>query len=247
MPAMEFLKAEYTEVWVPSVVAPLIQFADKTASIAGSGIDRFGAGGGSDSELARRLRSFDEVVSWYGSNRLEFREAIFAAGVKCVFHAALPPVEGGEHASDFFARHVGAPLGRVTKLKVSKAAARGSVVIHPFSGSARKNWPLVKYRELAAGLKMPVEWLAGPDERLEHACRFDDLGALAEWLSGASAYVGNDSGITHLAAAVGIPTVALFGPTDPAVWCARGKNVRWLRREPLSELSVEAVESKVTY
>jgi hypothetical protein len=243
---MEFLKAEYTEVWAPSVVAPLIQFADKTASIAGSGIDRFGIDD-SDVQLVERLRWFDEVVSWYGANRLEFREAIGAAGVNCVFHAALPTGDGGEHASDFFARQVGAPLGQVTKLKVSEAAARGSVVIHPFSGSAKKNWPLEKYRELVAGMKRPVEWLAGPEEELANAFRFEDLGDLAEWLGGASVYVGNDSGITHLAAAVGVPTVVLFGPTDPAVWCARGQNVRWLRREPIAELSVETVGSEVTY
>jgi ADP-heptose:LPS heptosyltransferase len=38
-------------------------------------------------------------------------------------------------------------------------------------------------------------------------------------------YVGNDSGITHLAAAVGTPVLALFGPTDPTVWAPRGANV----------------------
>jgi hypothetical protein len=246
MPALEFLKADYTEVWVPSVVVPLVQFADKAASIAGTGIDTFGISN-SDAAFINRLRSFDEVVSWYGANRVEFREAMGAAGVNCAFHAALPPSDSGEHVSDFFSRQVGAPLGQVTKLKVLQAAPRGSVVIHPFSGGARKNWPLEKYRELAARLKRPVEWLAGPEEQLERACRFDDLGALARWLSGASAYVGNDSGITHLAAAVGIPTVALFGPTDPALWCPRGKNARWLRHEPIAELSVEAVESEVTY
>ncbi len=228
---------------MPSVVVPLIQFADKTASIAGSGIDRFGTGGGSDLDLVRRLRSFDEVVSWYGANRMEFRQALGAAGVNCVFHAALPPGGGGEHASDFFARQVGAPLGQIAKLKVAKAAPRGSAVIHPFSGSARKNWPLEKYRALAAGLKMPVEWVAGPEEQLENACRFEDLGDLAGWLSGADVYVGNDSGITHLAAAAGVPTVALFGPTDPGVWCARGPHVRWVRYEPLKELGVERVRA----
>ena len=36
LPALEFLKAEYTEVWVPSPLVPLIQFADKVVSIAAS-------------------------------------------------------------------------------------------------------------------------------------------------------------------------------------------------------------------
>ena len=40
--------------------------------------------------------------------------------------------------------------------------------------------------------------------------------------------IGNDSGMTHLAAAVGTPVIAVFGPTDPAVWGPRGKKVRIL-------------------
>jgi ADP-heptose:LPS heptosyltransferase len=52
------------------------------------------------------------------------------------------------------------------------------------------------------------------------------LGAL---LARAALYVGNDSGVTHLAAAWGAPTLALFGPTDPAQWAPLGPRVRTLR------------------
>jgi ADP-heptose:LPS heptosyltransferase len=41
--------------------------------------------------------------------------------------------------------------------------------------------------------------------------------------------VGNDSGITHMAAALGVPTVAIFGPSDPRVWSPRGKRVTVVR------------------
>ena len=44
LPALEFLKAEYTEVWVPSPLVPLIQFADKVVSIAASRIDMLADG-----------------------------------------------------------------------------------------------------------------------------------------------------------------------------------------------------------
>ena len=54
----------------------------------------------------------------------------------------------------------------------------------------------------------------------------DDLYDLARWLAAARLYIGNDSEITHLAAAVGTPVLALFGPTDPAIWGPRGPNVR---------------------
>ncbi len=230
MPALEFLKAEYTEVWIPSAVVPLIQFADKVQALAATGIEMFGIGRDvEDTRLLSRLCSFDQIVSWYGSKRVEFRAALQRLGVECVFHDALPSGDGNLHATDFFAAQVGAPAGLIPRLQVSPVQARGSVVLHPFSGSARKNWPLDRYRELATLLPGPVEWLAGPEEQLVGALRIEDLGELARWLKGARAYVGNDSGITHLAAAVGVPTVAIFGPTEPKVWCPRGENVRMVR------------------
>ena len=79
-------------------------------------------------------------------------------------------------------------------------------------------------------MNIPVCWCAGPEEPLAGATRFDDLYELAQWLARARLYIGNDSGITHLAAAVGTPVVAVFGPTDPAVWGPRGDHVRVVHR-----------------
>jgi ADP-heptose:LPS heptosyltransferase len=78
---------------------------------------------------------------------------------------------------------------------------------------------------------MPVRWCAGREDAAldEPVTRIDDLYELAQWLAGAGLYIGNDSGVTHLAAAVGTPVVALFGPTDPAAWAPRGPNVRVAR------------------
>ena len=53
----------------------------------------------------------------------------------------------------------------------------------------------------------------------------------AQWLLGADHYIGNDAGMTHVAALAGVPTLALFGPTDPAVWGPRGPGVRILTAE----------------
>jgi len=77
---------------------------------------------------------------------------------------------------------------------------------------------------------MPVQWCAGPEEELEGAVRIANLYELGCWLARARVYIGNDSGISHLAAAVGTPVLALFGPTDPAVWAPRGRRVRVLER-----------------
>jgi ADP-heptose:LPS heptosyltransferase len=206
LPALEHLKADHTKVWVPSALVPLIQFADKVVSIAASRIDVLPEGFG------ERLRGFDEVVSWYGSNR----DALSALHPRCIFHAALPPQGDRDHATDFYAKQVGAPLGLAPKIAVNASIARETIVIHPFSGGARKNWPLASYQALAEKLPLPVEWAQD---------RFESLLDLAEWIAGARLYIGNDSGITHLAAAVGVPTLALFGPTDPRVWAPRGATV----------------------
>ena len=58
------------------------------------------------------------------------------------------------------------------------------------------------------------------------------LNQLAAVLKKCSLYLGSDSGITHLAAAVGTPVVALFGPTDPRVWSPRGDNVSIVYKAP---------------
>ena len=70
-----------------------------------------------------------------------------------------------------------------------------------------------------------VQWCRGPEETLDHAFCVENLYELGTWLATAAVYVGNDSGISHLAAAVGTPVITLFGPTDPAIWAPRGVRV----------------------
>jgi heptosyltransferase III len=241
-PAMEYLAADYTEVWISSAVVPLIQFADLVRPLSSTGLDLAGVG---DLEIPERLtqclRGFDSVVSWYGAGRPEFVEALSGLGVACEFLAALPPAWYTGHAVDFFAQQVGAPAGLTPRIDVEKPALRDRIVIHPFSGSKRKNWPLSLYREIGLKLPVAVEWIAGPEEALPEAVRFESLDRLADSISGARLYIGNDSGITHLAAAIGLPVLALFGPTNPAQWAPRGENITVLRCDPIDELPVERV------
>ena len=72
-------------------------------------------------------------------------------------------------------------------------------------------------RALAAQLARdaPIYWCRGPeDPPLPGAVEIPDLFDLACWLARAQLYIGNDSGVTHLAAAVGTPVIAFFGPTS---------------------------------
>ena len=235
LPALECLKTSYLEVWTTQRNLPLVRFAHHTRSIAATGLDLLGVTG-PPLELMDALRGFDSIVSWYGTNRSEFRDAVAALGLPFTFFQALPAEGAGVHATDLYLDQVrtiaDCASDGVPRIACEQAKPGNFAVIHPFSGSARKNWPLEKFHALAARLQrvMPVEWCAGEqDPPLPGAKRIDDLYRLACWLAGARLYIGNDSGVTHLAAAVGIPTLALFGPTDPAIWAPRGANVRVAR------------------
>ncbi len=87
----------------------------------------------------------------------------------------------------------------------------------------------------------PVKWTAGPEEELDEAIRFPNLQELADWIAASRLYIGNDSGITHLAAAAGAPVLALFGPASSPVWAPRGPNVTVLECDDLESLQVETV------
>jgi ADP-heptose:LPS heptosyltransferase len=119
------------------------------------------------------------------------------------------------------------------------------LAIHPGSGSPAKNWSPRKFALVAdwASERALIVLISGPardgrDEVLMAVKKsrpfvLDQLPLpdLAAVLTKCTAFLGNDSGITHLAARTGIPTVALFGPTDSAVWGPRGPGVRIMTAE----------------
>ncbi len=116
------------------------------------------------------------------------------------------------------------------------------VVIHPGSGGRAKIWPWEGFLEVARFLRNQLGQnllflLGEADHELQTRVAEAATELNAPWVAGLSllevasllsasaGYLGNDSGITHLAAAVGIPVVALFGPTDPTIWGPRGPRV----------------------
>jgi ADP-heptose:LPS heptosyltransferase len=72
-----------------------------------------------------------------------------------------------------------------------------------------------------------------------------NLGALAKLIRPARVYVGNDAGPTHLAAMLGVPTVALFARNNEQTWRPAGPAVSLVRHTPIESLSVERVMSVV--
>jgi len=122
------------------------------------------------------------------------------------------------------------------------------VVIHPGSGGRQKCWHLENFLNIARTLRGPevdVLFVLGPTEveRLRPSEKVHIHGVtrciahltlpqVVGLLSCADAFVGNDSGVTHLAAGMGLRTVVLFGPTDPAVYRPLGPRVTVLQGKP---------------
>jgi hypothetical protein len=123
------------------------------------------------------------------------------------------------------------------------AQASPELLVHPGSGSPRKNWPADRFaavlRELGCrGLPFRLivgEADAAASQAVEAAlgqrvARLEqrELAELAGRLAGCRAYLGNDSGVSQLAGLVGARSVVLFGPTPAAVWRPLGPCVRVL-------------------
>jgi ADP-heptose:LPS heptosyltransferase len=187
------------------------------------------------------LERFDRAVIWMRDTAV-IEERLRDSGIAHVASfPGLPPEHWRQHASEYYLACLGAPPAPPLRLQFPRSGVMPGVVIHPGSGSRRKNWPRDRYLEAAEALSKSgrrVTWCLGPAEEdfavppgaevwIEES--LSDLGAA---LANADLYVGNDSGITHLAASAGCPTVAIFGPTEPEVWAPRGSWVRTLRGTP---------------
>lgn len=217
LPALEAARGDYTEVWAPRPVLPLIRFADRTRAIIDTGLELVGILEGTRVPAFDALATFDSIYSWYGTNREDFRDAV--SHLPFTFFPALPP-----------------PAEGIPSIPVPQRPLGDFAVIHPFASSPLKRWPAANFRAVAESLEMPIQWCAGPEEEWPGATRIDDLYELACWLAQARVYLGNDSGIAHLAAAVGVPVVSIFLGSDPQIWAPRGVHVRVLRNPDVAEV-----------
>lgn len=141
------------------------------------------------------------------------------------FHLSLfpghPPLTELYRPLRVLAREAAAELGPAA------TSSQSCILVHPGSGGRAKVWPGSRFIELASRLKgagYRVNWVLGPAEEgfrppLEDPVhRNCTLHVLCGLVQGARLFIGNDSGVTHLASALGVPAIAIFGPSDLAVW-----------------------------
>ncbi|MGA4580067.1 glycosyltransferase family 9 protein [Limisphaera sp. VF-2] len=225
-------------------------------------------------ELSEELRDyfseFDLIISYlydpdqiFQSNVRRCTPAQFIAGPH------RPDEAAGVHATRVFLR----PLERLAifdadpvprlRLPPDPEGPTGWLALHPGSGSERKNWPEARWADLfrrllevperrfllvggeAEGGRLQHLAAAAPPSRRQ-VCQSLPLAQLARRLQSCRGFVGHDSGITHLAAAVGLPVVALWADTSEAVWRPQGERVRLIRwPKGLRALPVEEVQKAV--
>ena len=212
---------------------------------------------------------FDLIISYlYDPDGIFKKNVARCSHAQYIEGPHRPDDTAGVHATEVFLK----PLERlaifeadaVPQLDVAKAfettVGTGRwLAMHPGSGSEKKNWPeerwlgLLKYFVDSTTLNLLL--LGGEAER-DRLLRIESqlpatrlrvmqsapLPEVAQWLASCVGFVGHDSGISHLAAAVGLRSLILWGDSPEAVWRPRGREMTILRSaEGLAGLSGEVV------
>ncbi|GAC1399978.1 MAG: hypothetical protein NVSMB49_11190 [Ktedonobacteraceae bacterium] len=217
------------------------------------------------------LHRIDRAICWVRDPDNIVEKNVRAAGVADVTVVPGRPTEAsGMHVVNYLAQTIGLMLPKQSllySLAPGLVTNAQGVAIHPGSGGASKCWPVARFAEIIMALwqrHIPILLLAGPadTERLSVLMQRillppapsllklvvdAPLVEVTEHLQHYKGYLGNDSGITHLAALLGLPTVVLFGPSSPALWMPVGPNVHVLHEPNLENLSVEVVLDILTW
>jgi ADP-heptose:LPS heptosyltransferase len=129
------------------------------------------------------------------------------------------------HAADHLLRTLRLPRPQLPDLWNPDSR---KILFHSGSGSPKKNWEHFSRLQARLPNSLPIPQNLTLVELMQEIldCRI---------------FIGNDSGITHLAAYMGCPTIALFGPTDPRTWGPVGRRARVIWKSNLDDISIDEV------
>ncbi len=169
---------------------------------------------------------------------------------------------GSRARDECWSRFAVAARGYVTPAHPDRSR---TIMLHVGAGGEAKRWPLDRFVEVASILSRVhapgIQLIAGEVERerfnegeraiftAAQGRVIDTLDALAHTLATSPLVIASDTGPGHLAAQLGVPTLSLFGPTNPSTWSPRGPCVRVLTPPspaPMTWLSVDQVVNEAT-
>ena len=241
----------FIEVWGIQPQASLIQSVDRVDRLDALEVAPLFIAEPIPPALRGRLKEFDLAISFLADPGGVVAQNLAGAGIQRVIRGT-PAKDPTIHAVYQLAS-VLHPLGLILhnpapKLTIDRSQSQKPLLgFHPGSGAPAKNWPLECWIDflqrisakfgslLLIGSEADDEVVRAIQRRwkgppFETAIR-QNLRELAQALGRCSFFVGHDTGVTHLAAAVQTPTVALFGPSSADVWRPLGEHVKIIQGE----------------
>jgi len=222
---------------------------------------------GAESSVARKFFSlFDRIECFFASDNERFCSSLRKAARGGVHFYPFRP-SGLSHVADCYLSAIGADVmhpgdasielvpddlrNAQQRVRALGLEPKSFILILPGSGSARKNWPAKSFALLAERIQLSHRVLValGPAEArlapIFHARSLlmtgnTELGELAGLARLACCFIGNDSGVSHLAAAAGGRGLVIFGPSDPQRWRPLG-DVKVIQKQPLESLLPDLV------
>jgi ADP-heptose:LPS heptosyltransferase len=255
LPVLDAIRSNFpqsfVEVWGIRPQVDLLQSVDRVNRLDAVGLTPLFVPGSMPPVLRKRLSEFDLAISFLSDPHGVVVQNLASSGVQRVVRGS-PVMRPGMHAIYQLAS-VLEPLGLdlrdpVPRLKVGRGKIQKPLLgFHPGSGSRAKNWPLGHWNDFVKRIASRFEGLlligGEADDEMIRAFQLGWRGPtleslvrqnvwdLARALARCTIFVGHDTGVTHLAAAVQTPTVALFGPTNPDIWRPLGDHVKIVRGE----------------
>lgn len=253
----------YTHIVQLAIAGGLV---DRVQSIEARALAGFFARNGDlDPDLSDYFSEFDLIVSYlFDPDEIFKTNVARCSPAQCIVGPHRPNETDAAHATEVYLR----PLQRLAifdadtlpRLTIHGVArSQNTVAVHPGSGSDRKNWPEENWANFLEQLLSSTElglFLVGGEaegERLQRlaaalsparvsVAQSAPLPELAKQLQTCAAFVGHDSGISHLAAALGLPVLVLWGDTSEVIWRPPHPHVSILRNEGgLRHISVDEV------
>jgi ADP-heptose:LPS heptosyltransferase len=207
---------------------------------------------------------FDLIVSYlYDPDGVFRRNVARVASARFLAAPHRPDETSSLRATEFFLKPLASlgiegadPCPRIILPAGAPFSAGRWIALHPGSGSERKNWPEAKWAELLPRLARHHPWNfflingeaeGGRGRRLSallpahRVCLANNLPLLelAQKMKSCAAFIGHDSGITHLAAALDLPGLVLWGPSSAAIWQPCSVKMRLLSQSTVTADQIE--------